>query len=188
VRPKRAQLLDARLLPEALAREALNASETISSMIVSVVGAGLAGLMAGWYLHQCGVQVAVFESSDRVGGRVRTDRDLISGKTVEAGAELIGVNHPRWFSLAEAFGLRLVAISTEEDYDRAGLELRLRLGDHDLSEDEAKQVHAELQPVINAIGRDAAPVKGVKTPIRRSDVDSAVTGSLLRPRSGFASA
>ncbi|MEA2495586.1 MAG: monoamine oxidase [Thermoleophilaceae bacterium] len=63
-----------------------------------------------------------------------------------------------WFSLAEMFGLQPVEISKEADYARAGLQVRLRIGDHDLTEDEKKQVHAELQPVIDAIGQDAAAI------------------------------
>ncbi len=159
--PKRDRLLQSRLLPAALSADALAASKSLPNLIVGVVGAGLAGLTAAWYLSQCGVQVAVFESGERIGGRVRTDRDFISGKTVEAGAELIGINHPMWFSLAELFGLQLVPITKESEYEDVDLEVRLRIGDHDLTTEEKEQVHDELQKVIDAIGQDAAAVDPV---------------------------
>lgn len=41
---------------------------------VVVVGAGMAGLTAAVSLHKAGVPVRVFEASDAVGGRVRSDR------------------------------------------------------------------------------------------------------------------
>ena len=40
---------------------------------VAVVGAGLAGLVCARRLDQMGVDVLLFEASDRIGGRVRTD-------------------------------------------------------------------------------------------------------------------
>src|SRR3712207_2984721 len=42
-------------------------------MRVNIVGAGLAGLTCAKVLSERGAQVVVFEASDGVGGRVRTD-------------------------------------------------------------------------------------------------------------------
>jgi phytoene dehydrogenase-like protein len=42
-------------------------------MKVIVVGAGLAGLTCAKVLVECGAEVAIFEASDGIGGRVRTD-------------------------------------------------------------------------------------------------------------------
>jgi len=53
---------------------------------VIVVGAGLAGLATARRLTQAGVQVKVFESSDGVGGRVRTDR--VDGFSLDRGFQL----------------------------------------------------------------------------------------------------
>src|SRR5215203_1302271 len=47
---------------------------TLAGMKTIVVGAGLAGLTCAKVLRERGVEVAVFEASDGVGGRVRTDR------------------------------------------------------------------------------------------------------------------
>ena len=51
-----------------------------------VVGAGLAGLTCARVLGERGVEVAVFEASDGVGGRVRTD-GIGSGKKILLNAE-----------------------------------------------------------------------------------------------------
>ena len=40
------------------------------AMRVVVVGAGFAGLMSAWRMHQAGHDVVVLEARDRVGGRV----------------------------------------------------------------------------------------------------------------------
>ncbi len=40
-----------------------------------VVGAGISGLAAAWWLRQAGKLVTVLESSDRVGGAITTFRD-----------------------------------------------------------------------------------------------------------------
>src|SRR5262245_10598567 len=95
------RLRAANLLPTGLLLEACD----LSSKRVAVVGGGLAGLCAGWFLTACGVPVVVFEASNRVGGRVHTDDTFIPGRVVEAGAELIGDNHPMWIALAEIFQL-----------------------------------------------------------------------------------
>ena len=67
---------------------------------VAVIGAGFAGLSAAWYLRSCGVKTTVFEASELIGGRVRTNRSYVPGKIIEDGAELIGENHALWGILA----------------------------------------------------------------------------------------
>lgn len=159
---KRDQLLEDGLLPESLSTELLQVCKALPDLNVGIVGGGFAGLTAAWYLRECGAgTVVVYEASDQVGGRVRTDRDFISGKTVEAGAELIGVNHPMWFALADTFGLQMVEITKYDDLLTSGLWERIRLGDHDLSADEVAKVYAELEPVIDAIGQDAKDIDPV---------------------------
>jgi monoamine oxidase len=51
---------------------------------VLVIGAGMAGLAAARHLHQRGYSVTIIEASNRIGGRIRTDRSL--GSPVELGA------------------------------------------------------------------------------------------------------
>lgn len=59
---------------------------------VVIVGAGLAGLAAARRLSDAGVDVAVLESNDSVGGRVRTDR--IDGLILDHGFQLYNPAYP----------------------------------------------------------------------------------------------
>jgi monoamine oxidase len=72
----RQSLRDQLLLPEDLSLD----RGDLSRSTVAVVGGGLAGLCAAGYPSQWGVKVTVFESADRVGGRVRTVDAFILGR------------------------------------------------------------------------------------------------------------
>ncbi|MDZ7706487.1 MAG: NAD(P)/FAD-dependent oxidoreductase [Trueperaceae bacterium] len=61
---------------------------------VIVVGAGLAGLTAARELRRAGRSVVVLEASDRVGGRVRTDR--IDGFLVDRGFQVLFPAYPAY--------------------------------------------------------------------------------------------
>ena len=61
-------------------------------MAVVVVGAGLSGLAAARHLTQHGVDVTVLESSDAVGGRVRTD--VVDGYRLDRGFQLYNPAYP----------------------------------------------------------------------------------------------
>ncbi|MBK8978316.1 MAG: FAD-dependent oxidoreductase [Planctomycetes bacterium] len=75
---------------------------------VVVIGAGFAGLACADRLLEHGHDVVVLDARDRVGGRVRSIPRLgQSGVPIEAGAELIGLNHPTWLGYAERFALPL---------------------------------------------------------------------------------
>src|SRR5579863_102385 len=63
---------------------------------VIVVGAGFAGVTAAYELQSAGYDVTVVEARDRIGGRVHTLERFVKDKTVEAGGEMVGANHPTW--------------------------------------------------------------------------------------------
>lgn len=75
---------------------------------IIVVGGGLAGLNAAEALSQRGCSVLVLEANASVGGRVKSVRDFLPGKVLEAGGELIGPNQPNWMAAAKRFELELV--------------------------------------------------------------------------------
>jgi monoamine oxidase len=75
---------------------------------VAVVGGGIAGLSAGYFLALAGVRVNVYEASTRIGGRMYTDRTTYTnGQLVELGGELVDSNHVVVPAMCEAFGLTL---------------------------------------------------------------------------------
>jgi monoamine oxidase len=74
---------------------------------VAIVGAGIAGLNAALTLRDKGVAATVYEASDRVGGRMHSDRSgyWANGQTSEFCGELIDSGHTAILGLAARFGL-----------------------------------------------------------------------------------
>lgn len=60
---------------------------------VVIVGAGLAGLTAAQALYRRGYVVSVFEASDQVGGRIRSDRTS-DGFTLDRGFQVLFTAYP----------------------------------------------------------------------------------------------
>ena len=74
-----------------------------------VIGAGLAGLNAAVHLQDAGVDVCVIEAQDRVGGRVRSMREL--GGNLEAGGTYIGAGYRRVIAAAARHDVKLVDVT-----------------------------------------------------------------------------
>ena len=74
-----------------------------------VIGAGLAGLNAAVHLQDAGVDVRVVEAQDRVGGRVRSMREL--GGNLEAGGTYIGAAYRRVIGAASRHGVKLIDVT-----------------------------------------------------------------------------
>lgn len=72
-----------------------------------ILGAGLAGLYAGYLLLQEGHTVCVLEARARVGGRVATWHAPTANQHAELGPEFIDSNHIRLLRLAHFFDLPL---------------------------------------------------------------------------------
>lgn len=66
-----------------------------------VIGAGIAGLHCAYRLEQAGVDVTVYEASNRIGGRMFSVKDEdYDGQLFENGGELIDSNHATMLALA----------------------------------------------------------------------------------------
>lgn len=117
-----------------------------------VVGAGFSGLAAAYELSRAGYDVTVVEARNRIGGRVITFNDLVPGKNVEGGGELIGSNHPAWVGYSKQFNLQFLDVGEED------AEFPIVLGGKRLSSDESEALWEEMETSFNTIISDAAKV------------------------------
>jgi monoamine oxidase len=75
---------------------------------IIIIGAGMAGLVAGYELSQLGHDITILEAQTRAGGRVQTLRDPFSdGLYAEAGAARIPENHDLTLKYVKLFGVPL---------------------------------------------------------------------------------
>jgi monoamine oxidase len=122
---------------------------------VIVVGGGYAGLYAGYLLVQLGYRVTVFEATDRVGGRVHSLLNFSRGRVIEAGAELIGLNHSALLSLVREFGLGLTDLPTPDQDVALNLQPNIVLDGLPVGPEEAKQLEEEMNAVLMRISEEA---------------------------------
>jgi oxygen-dependent protoporphyrinogen oxidase len=71
--------------------------------LVAVIGGGIAGLVAARDLSRAGLEVVVFEGSDRWGGKI--DSAVLDGVRVDTGAESMLARRPEPVALVESLGL-----------------------------------------------------------------------------------
>src|SRR5579863_4529203 len=125
---------------------------------VTVIGAGFAGLTAACFLREAGFAVTVLEARADVGGRVSSRNDICPGRIIEAGAELIGANHPMWLLFANSLGLGLSVLTSEDEFTAASLAMPLYLNGQLLSEAEADDIYDQMNEVLHKISEDAATI------------------------------
>ncbi|MCS7234770.1 MAG: FAD-dependent oxidoreductase [Armatimonadota bacterium] len=125
---------------------------------VVIVGAGLAGLSAGYYLRQAGFHPKIYEAGTRTGGRMLSVRGALApGLVTEFGGEFIDTGHEDVLRLVRIFGLQLIDL-------RSGAEARRRptfyFGGRRLSEVEVVRA---FRPLARHIRRDQAAVGAAVT-------------------------
>jgi phytoene dehydrogenase-like protein len=76
---------------------------------ILIVGAGMAGLACALQLHRAGRAVRIFEASDSVGGRVRTD--VVDGFLLDRGFQVYLDAYPRTRKLLDIEALQLRAFA-----------------------------------------------------------------------------
>lgn len=112
---------------------------------VIVIGGGFSGLACAFELLRAGADPIVLEPRGRVGGRVLTLSEPIPGKTIEAGGEFIGANHPTWVGYADRFNLEFRDVSEED------LAYPIVLNGKRLSEDEALDLYEKADLALGAL-------------------------------------
>lgn len=98
---------------------AASKEQTGSPLRVVVIGGGIAGLSAGWYLEQRDeVQYTLLEASPRWGGKIRTEQVTHFGEqpfVIEGGPDSIYMHKPWGIELIRELGIEDRLIGTNDD-------------------------------------------------------------------------
>ncbi len=79
----------------------------------AIIGAGLAGLACAWTLSRQGFSASVFEASQRLGGRVLSDRTSFPPAACELGGEFINSDHSTMLRLAHELDIPLIDLHSD---------------------------------------------------------------------------
>ena len=91
---------------------------TESGPKIAIIGGGLAGLSAAYYLKQNGFSSTVYEAADRFGGRTFSiENALPNGAFYEAGGEFINSGDAHLLELIDALGLEVVDLMGPSETD-----------------------------------------------------------------------
>jgi monoamine oxidase len=82
---------------------------------VAIIGAGAAGLYAGFLLQQKNIDFTIFEASDVIGGRVRALKGFVDFD-IELGAEEIHGKKTVWYDIVKAANPTFIDDSKNVDY------------------------------------------------------------------------
>jgi monoamine oxidase len=131
-------------------------AQTAPGREVVIVGAGIAGLTAGYRLHQAGVPVRILEAQERTGGRMWSLRDdkIFPGQVAELGGELIDTNHVNIRNLAAELEIPL------DDFAFDGWDLNRDLWFFDGRRITEKELVEAFVPVSQRLIEDLSSLEG----------------------------
>ncbi|MCU0354781.1 MAG: FAD-dependent oxidoreductase [Cytophagales bacterium] len=78
--------------------------------MITIIGAGVAGLTCAHYLHRHGIPFTILEASDAVGGRVRTD--VVDGFRLDRGFQIFLTSYPEAKRILDYDALQLRAFKS----------------------------------------------------------------------------
>jgi len=99
-----------------VANDLLEAAAGKPKYKIAIVGAGMAGLSAGYHLQRKGIQATLFEGDKRAGGRIKSARIFDDGRlNTEIGAEFIDTGHAdmMWFVREMDLEANLMDVDTD---------------------------------------------------------------------------
>jgi monoamine oxidase len=83
---------------------------------IAIIGGGIAGLNAAYQLQKQGHQATVYEASDRLGGRIFTQENVLrSGQYLDWGGAYVNSDHDDILALIDDFGLSVFDIAAAVD-------------------------------------------------------------------------
>ena len=145
---------------------------------VVIIGAGITGLSAAYFLQQSGapLNVVVLEKAARVGGRIYTER--IGGYVLEHGADVFLARKPQAMRLCEALGLTVQSPIQQGAYLRRGDGLhRLPFGMSGLA---PAQWSSILRTDLLSLRGKMRTLAEYLVPRRRADSDESVAHFYIR--------
>lgn len=134
---------------------------------VAVVGAGLAGLACATTLARRGIDVAVVEASDGVGGRVRSDR--VDGFTLDRGFQVLLTAYPELHRQVDLAALEL------REFDPGALVWRSGRGSA-----VADPFRAPRHALATALAPIGSPIDKLRIALLRRQLRSCHPAELLR--------
>jgi monoamine oxidase len=142
---------------------------------IAVVEAGVAGLNATFLLAQAGFNVALYEGSDHIGGRIQTKSNAVAaGVYTELGGEFIDSDHADMLGLAQRFGFGLIDTAALSE---TGLQVAYYAKGRLRSEAE---VIAAFQPLAAIVDNDLAQLSDTITYDSHSPFDAPLDRTNLR--------
>jgi monoamine oxidase len=115
---------------------------------IAILGAGMAGLAAGYQLKKHGMSAHLYDASERTGGRMYSQSNLMAdGLITELGGEFIDSGHKTMLALAKEFKLPLLDTAKDTKVDKYAFYFE---GNHYTVEDLLKA----LKPFAKAILAD----------------------------------
>src|SRR5439155_15324849 len=119
---------------------------------VIIVGGGFAGLAAAYELIAAGYKVHIYEARNRLGGRVLSMPDVVSGKVVEGGGEFIGANHPTWAAYKQLFRFDYAPVTEDKKFPP------IIIGGKKLEERQAKALTEEMAAALSTMNAAASKI------------------------------
>jgi monoamine oxidase len=113
---------------------------------VIIIGAGAAGLMAALELSKAGKKIIVLEARDRLGGRIHSESNSLTGGLTELGAEFIHGRMPLTFKLLKQYGI--------DFYKLRGSIWQVKKNKLEQDEEIIKDHHHQLQIKIKELKKD----------------------------------
>lgn len=111
-----------------------------------IVGGGISGLSAAWYLNKAGIRATLVEQSTRVGGVIQTEH--VQGSTLEAGPDSFLAIKPAALELIRDAGLADLVIGSNDHSRTTFIQKRGRL--EPLPDGMMMMVPTKIMPMVRS--------------------------------------
>lgn len=115
---------------------------------VVIIGAGIAGLHAGWILQKKGIKATIYEASNRTGGRIMTGRNILGKDIVtELGGEFIDSIHTDMLGLAREFNIPIIDLENKAEQEFSDV---YSFGGVQKTEEQVRAILEQIKPLLES--------------------------------------